>query len=73
MVCASTATLFGKIMNLKQIKNELEYREALKEIEHLMMANLNTLEGDKLSVLVNLVEVYESNNYPMSMSDQVKI
>ncbi len=60
-------------MNLKQIKNESDYRENLKKIEQLMMADLNTLEGDKLSDLVSLVEAYESKNYPMPKSDQVKI
>ena len=48
-----------------KIKNEFDYREALKEIETLMMAELNTPDGDKLDALVTLVEAYEAKNYPL--------
>ncbi len=54
-------------MNIKPIKNESDYRETLKEIEQLMVADKDTVEGDKLDVLVTLVEAYESKNYPMNL------
>lgn len=43
-------------MNIKPIKTRNDYRAALKEIESLMSAARNTPEGDRLDVLVTLVE-----------------
>ena len=41
------------------IKTDTEYREALKEIESLMMAGPDSSEGEKLDVMVTLIEDYE--------------
>jgi HTH-type transcriptional regulator/antitoxin HigA len=38
----------------------------LKEIETLMMASPDTSEGERLDLLVALVEAYESKHYPLS-------
>ena len=46
-------------MDIKPIRTESDYREALKRIETLMDARENTPEGDLLDVLVTLVEAYE--------------
>ena len=46
-------------MDIKPIKTDADYRAALKEIETLMMAEPDTPEGEKLDVLVTLVEAYE--------------
>ncbi|MGA2999867.1 hypothetical protein [Bradyrhizobium sp.] len=43
-------------MNISQIKTQRDYRNALKDIEGLMSAKRNTPEGDRLDVLVTLVE-----------------
>jgi HTH-type transcriptional regulator/antitoxin HigA len=43
-------------MNVKPIKNESDYDAALAEIAELMDARANTPEGDRLDVLVTLVE-----------------
>jgi HTH-type transcriptional regulator/antitoxin HigA len=45
----------GKVMDIEPIKTQRDYRRVLKEIEGLMMAH-NTAEGDRLDVLVALVE-----------------
>ena len=58
-------------MNIKPIKNELDYRETLSQIEGLMMAEVNTPEGDKLDILVTLVEAYEAKNYPLDLPDPI--
>jgi HTH-type transcriptional regulator / antitoxin HigA len=52
-------------MNLKPIKTERDYQQALKEIEQIFDAEPNTLEYEKLNVLTTLVEVYEQKNYPI--------
>jgi len=49
-----------------------DYRKVLKEIEGLMMAKRNTPEGDRLDVLVTLVEAWERKHYPMDLPDPVE-
>lgn len=46
-------------MDIKPIKTDADYRLALKEIEMLMLAKPDSPEGEKLNVLVKLVEAYE--------------
>jgi len=43
------------------IKTDTEYRAALKEIESLMMAGPDSPEGEKLDVMVTLIEDYEAD------------
>jgi HTH-type transcriptional regulator/antitoxin HigA len=50
---------------LSSIKTDADYRAALKEIESLMMAGPDTPEGEKLDVMVTLIEAYEAKHFPM--------
>jgi HTH-type transcriptional regulator / antitoxin HigA len=50
-------------MEIKPIKTKADYRAALKEIEALMMAERDTPEGERLDVLVTLVEAYENRPF----------
>lgn len=59
-------------MNIKPIKTEKEYQAALKEIERLFEADLNTPDGDLLDVLVTLVEAYEDEHYPIPLPDPIE-
>ena len=59
-------------MDIKPIKTESDYNEALAEIEQLMGAKLNTSEGDKLDVLTTLVEAYEKKHYPIDPPDPIE-
>ena len=59
-------------MDISPIKNQRDYRKVLKEIEGLMMAKRNTPEGDRLDVLVTLVEAWERKHYPMELPDPVE-
>lgn len=59
-------------MNIKPIKTRSDHRTALKEIELLMSARAGTPEGDRLDVLVTLVEAYERKHYPMELPDAVE-
>ena len=59
-------------MEIKPIKTDADYRAALNEIETLMMAESDTPEGEKLDVLVTLVEAYERNHYPLDLPDPVE-
>jgi HTH-type transcriptional regulator/antitoxin HigA len=58
-------------MNVAPIKTKRDYRRALKEIEGLMHARRGTPEGDRLDVLVTLVEAWEAKNYPIDLPDPV--
>ena len=59
-------------MNIKPIRNDADYRAALKEVEGLMAAELDTPEGERLDVLVTLIEAYERKHYPLDLPDPVE-
>ena len=54
-------------MDIEPIKTERDHQRALKEIESLMTAKPNTPEGDRLDVLVTLVEAWEAKHYPLDL------
>jgi HTH-type transcriptional regulator/antitoxin HigA len=54
-------------MDLKPIKTEADYRQALAQIEQLFEAELNTPEGDQLEILTALVEDYEEKHHPIDL------
>ena len=58
-------------MNIKPIKNESDYKNTLKEIETLMSADADTPKGERLDILVTLVEAYEKVNYPLDFPDPI--
>lgn len=59
-------------MKIKPIRNNRDYREALKEVDRLMDARLNTPEGDHLDVLVTLVEAWEAKHWLIESPDPVE-
>ena len=59
-------------MEIKPIRTKADYRAALKEIEALMPAERGTPEGERLDVLVTLVEAYEKKHYPLELPDPVE-
>ena len=58
-------------MNIKPIKTDADYQMALKEIESLMMASPDTPEGEKLDVMVTLIEAYEAKHFPLDLPDPI--
>lgn len=59
-------------MDIRPIRTEADYQAALVEIERLFSAEPNTPEGDRLEVLVTLVEAYEARHYPVAAPDPVE-
>jgi len=59
-------------MEIKPIKSRRDHRRALKAIDGLMHAKRNTPEGDRLDVLVALVEVWEAKHYPLDLPDPIE-
>ena len=56
-------------MEIKPIRTKADHRAALKEIEALMSARQGTPEGERLDLLVTLVEAYERKYFPMDLPD----
>ena len=46
-------------MDIRPVRTKTDYRAALKKIESLMRAKAGSPEGDRLDILVTLVESYE--------------
>ncbi|HEY3491251.1 MAG TPA: transcriptional regulator [Candidatus Deferrimicrobiaceae bacterium] len=59
-------------MDIQAIRTKLDYRRTLKEIETLMDATPNTPKGERLDVLVALVESYERKHYALDLPDPVE-
>jgi len=49
-------------VNIKLIKTEADYQDALKRLEIIFDAELNTPEGDELEILGGLISNYENAN-----------
>ncbi len=61
-------------MNIRPIKNKADHAAALKIISKLMACDpaLDTPEGDRLDVLVTLVQAYEAKHHPIDPPDPVE-
>lgn len=56
-------------MNIKPIRNDKDHRAALAEIEACWGAPEGTEKGDRLDVLVTLVENYEARRWPIEVAE----
>jgi HTH-type transcriptional regulator/antitoxin HigA len=59
-------------MEIKPIRTKADYRAALKEVEGLMSARPGSSQGQRLDVLVTLVEAYERKHFPMDLPDPIE-
>ena len=59
-------------MDIRPIKTDADYQAALKEIESLMMAAPDSPEGEKLDVMVTLIEAYEAKHFPLDLPDPIE-
>lgn len=59
-------------MEIRPIKSAFDYEATLQEVEALMTAEADSAEGDRLDVLVTLVEAYERDHYPIDFPDPVE-
>jgi HTH-type transcriptional regulator/antitoxin HigA len=58
-------------MNIHPIRTEADYDAALSEVERLWGSKAETAEGDRLDVLLILIENYESKHHPIDPPDPV--
>jgi len=59
-------------MEIKAIKNEQDYDQALERLEQIFHAQIDTPEGDEAEVLSILIEKYEDVHYPIGMPDPIE-
>ena len=59
-------------MDIRPIKTEQDYTAALKQVEALWGCEIDTPDGDKLDILITLVEAYEANHHPISPPDPIE-
>lgn len=58
-------------MHVKPIKSEQDYEAALVEVERLMQATEGSPEGERLDVMVTLIEAWERRHYPLDLPDAI--
>ena len=58
-------------VTVRPVRTEAEYDAALIDIDALMDARPGTSDGDRLEVLVTLVQVYEARHHPVPPPDPV--
>jgi HTH-type transcriptional regulator / antitoxin HigA len=59
-------------MNIKPIKTELDYRQALKRLEKIFDAKIGTSESDEADILGLMVDDYEKKHYPIEAPDPIE-
>lgn len=59
-------------MNIRPIRTEADYDQALAEVDRLWGAKQGTPNGDRLDVLLVLVEDYEAKHHPIDPPDPVE-
>lgn len=59
-------------MDIQPIKSKADYESALLETEKLWNAKKGTPEGDKLDILVTLIEAWEDVHDPIGFPDPIE-
>jgi len=59
-------------MNIKLIKSESDYGQALARLEKIFDAKPGSEEGDELEILAYLIEKYEDEHYPIGPTDPIE-
>ena len=58
--------------NLRPLRSEKDYEQALAEVEGLWGAKAGTPRGDRLDILATLIDAYEAEHYPMDPPDPIE-
>lgn len=59
-------------MNIKPIKTESDYNQALKRLELIFDAEIGTADSDEADVLGLLIDEYEKKHYPIEAPDPIE-
>jgi HTH-type transcriptional regulator / antitoxin HigA len=60
------------MMNIKPIKTEADYRDALKRLETIFDSVIGTPESDEADVLGLIIDEYEKKHYPIETPDPIE-
>ncbi|MDN4165792.1 transcriptional regulator [Cytophagales bacterium LB-30] len=59
-------------MNIKPIRSEADYQEALERLEVIFDAKKGTSESDEADILGLLIDEYEKKHYPIEAPDPIE-
>jgi HTH-type transcriptional regulator/antitoxin HigA len=59
-------------MEIKPIKTEKDYNQALERLEIIFDSKLGSAEGDELEVLGILINQYENEHFPIGLPDPIE-
>jgi len=59
-------------MNLRPIRNEKDYQNALERLEVIFDAQVDTQEGDEAEILSLMIENYENEHYTIDAPDPIE-
>ena len=59
-------------MEIKPIKTEKDYNQALERLEKIFDSKAGSSEGDELEVLGILIDQYENERFPIGLPDPIE-
>jgi HTH-type transcriptional regulator / antitoxin HigA len=59
-------------MDIKPIKSESDYQNALKRLESIFDAKIGTRESDEADILALMVDEYEKKHFPIEAPDPIE-
>ncbi|RZK04293.1 MAG: helix-turn-helix domain-containing protein [Flavobacterium sp.] len=59
-------------MEIKPIKTEKDYNQALQRLDAIFDAKVDSPEGDELEVLGILIDQYENEHFPIGLPDPIE-
>jgi HTH-type transcriptional regulator/antitoxin HigA len=59
-------------MEIKVIKTDQEYQKALKRLDEIFDAPIDSVEGDEADILSILIEKYEEEHYHIEAPDPIE-
>ena len=59
-------------MGIKLIKADADYQAAIKVIKSLTMAEPDKQDGEKLDVMVTLIQTYEAKHFQIGLPDSIE-
>ena len=59
-------------MEIKPIKTDKDYQQALERLDMIFEAKIGTTEGDEIEILGILIDQYENEHFPIDMPDPIE-
>ena len=60
-------------MKIKTLKTEREYNAALKYVDTIFDAKVNTPKGEELALLLLVIKDYEDKHHPVNIPDAIEV